>query len=98
MISEEILKEIGFTQEILNIIKQVTDSSIQPFYTTDLESKIAGISFVTFESYAEQQVIKLQSQVKKLGYLAFIYERKFSEGKKSECRIGIIQGNGKVKL
>ncbi|EEM39976.1 hypothetical protein bthur0004_41770 [Bacillus thuringiensis serovar sotto str. T04001] len=28
LISEEIRKEIGFNQEILNVIKQVTDSSI----------------------------------------------------------------------
>ncbi|MEW4148891.1 hypothetical protein Q0N88_00990, partial [Bacillus thuringiensis] len=62
LISEEIRKEIGFSQEILNVIKQATNSSIQPFYATDSKSKIAGVSFVTFEDSAEQQVIKLQSE------------------------------------
>lgn len=98
LISEEIRKEIGFSQESLNVIKQVTDSSIQPFYATDSKSKIAGVSFVTFEDYAEQQVIKLQSEVQKLGYLAFICERSFSQGSKSECRIAIIQGNGQFDI
>ncbi|UOB62841.1 DUF4253 domain-containing protein, partial [Bacillus thuringiensis] len=75
------------------VIKQIIDSNIRPFYATDAKSKIVRISFVTFEDYAEEQVIKLQSEVQKLGYLAFICERSFSQGSKSRCRIGIIQGN-----
>jgi hypothetical protein len=36
IISDEMAKEMGFTQEVLNIIKQVTNNSIQPFNTNDL--------------------------------------------------------------
>ncbi len=82
----------------MNVIKQVTDSNIQPFYATDAKSKIVRISFVTFEDYAEEQAIKLQSEFQKARYLAFIRERSFSQGSKNRCRIGIIQGNNKLKL
>ena len=98
LINEEIRKEIGFGQEILNVIKQVTDSNIRPFYATDAKSKIVRISFITFEDYAEEQAIKLQSEFQKVRYLAFICERSFSQGSKNRCRIGIIQGNNKLKL
>ncbi|KMP43554.1 hypothetical protein TU56_24800 [Bacillus cereus] len=82
----------------MNVIKQVTDSNIQPFYATDTKSKIVRISFVTFEDYAGEQAIKLQSEFQKARYLAFIRERSFSQGSKNRCRIGIIQGNNKLKL
>ncbi len=51
----------------MNVIKQVIDSNIQPFYATDAKSKIVRISFVTFEDYAEEQAIKLQSEFQKAG-------------------------------
>ncbi|MDA2380210.1 hypothetical protein PDN41_00105 [Bacillus cereus] len=82
----------------MNVIKQVTDSNIRPFYATDSKSKIVRISFVTFEDYAEEQAIKLQSEVQKAWYLAFNCERSFSQGSKNRYRIGIIQGNNKLKL
>ncbi|WP_270584780.1 DUF4253 domain-containing protein [Bacillus smithii] len=102
IISDEMAKEMGFTQEVLNIIKQVTNNSIQPFNINDLyndgELRTVGISFVTFEEQAEKLVIELQSQIKQLGYLAFICERSFSQGSKSRCRIGIIKGNDQFDI
>ncbi|TBX43489.1 hypothetical protein E0M35_17725 [Bacillus thuringiensis] len=82
----------------MNAIKQVIDSHIGPFYATDAKSNIVRISFVTFEDYAEEHAIKLQSEFQKARYLAFICERSFSQGSKNRCRIRIIQGNNKLKL
>lgn len=98
IISDEMAKEMGFTQEVLNIIKQVTNNSIQPFNINDDELRTIGISFITFEEQAEKLVIELQSQIKQLGYLAFICERSFSQGNKSKCRIGIIKGNDQFDI
>ena len=69
----------------MNVIKQVTDSNIKPFYATDAKSKIVRISFVTFEDYAEEQAIKLQSEFQKARYLAFIRKEVLVK----EVRIGV---------
>ncbi len=70
-------RKSALVKKFLNVIKQVTDSNIQPFYATDAKSKIVRISFVTFEDYAEEQAIKLQSEFQKARYLAFYSRKKF---------------------
>ncbi|MDR4885989.1 DUF4253 domain-containing protein [Fredinandcohnia sp. QZ13] len=101
-INDEMLKEPGFTQEVLNIIKQVSNNNLQPLKINDLykDDRIAtvGISFMTFEEEAEKLVVELQSKIKHLGYYAFMNERNFIKGNKSKCRIGVLKGTDQFEL
>lgn len=101
-ISDEMAKELGFTQKLLDIIKLVASNSLQPLKISDLYNEdqitIVGISFITFEEKAEELVVELQSKIKQLGYLAFINERNFIQGSKSKCRIGILKGTDQFEL
>lgn len=101
-INDEMDKKLGFTQEVLDIIKQVANNSIQPLkisdlYNEDIITKV-GISFVTFEEKAEEIVVELQSKIKQLGYLAFINERNFIQSGKSKCRIGVLKESNQFQL
>ncbi|MFS0823222.1 DUF4253 domain-containing protein [Bacillus sp. 1P02SD] len=101
-INDEIVKEPGFTQEVLNIIKQVSNNNLQPLKINDLYNEdgitTVGISFMTLEEKAEKLVVELQSKIKHLGYYAFINERNFIKGNNSKCRIGVLKGTDQFEL
>ncbi|RFB11406.1 DUF4253 domain-containing protein [Bacillus sp. HNG] len=101
-INDEMVKELGFIQEVLNIIKQVSNNNLQPLKINDLYNEdgitTIGISFMTLEEEAEKLVVELQSKIKHLGYYAFMNERNFIKGNKSKCRIGVLKGNEQFEL
>ncbi|MET3698990.1 uncharacterized protein DUF4253 [Bacillus oleivorans] len=102
IMSDQIAKEIGFTEEVIHIIKASVSSSLQPLIINELynegETRTAGISFMTPEDKAEKVVVDLQSRLKQMGYLVFICERDFGNERKSMCKVGIIKGHDQFEI
>lgn len=81
--------ELGFSEEVISIIRTHTNSPLQlldqqDLYTDD-SPKTVGISFKTNEGEAEEMVAKLNVEFKRIGYQAFICDHDYEE-------IGIIKG------
>jgi hypothetical protein len=81
--------ELGFSEEIISIIRMHNNSPLQPLGQQDLYTddsvKTVGISFKTNEGEAEEMVEKLNAEFKRIGYQAFICNLDYEE-------IGIIKG------
>ncbi|PSL41042.1 uncharacterized protein DUF4253 [Planomicrobium soli] len=98
-ISDGLIKELGFEDKVVRIIKQVAPAGLQPLNISNLENDLVetvGISFSISEEKSEEVVLKLQSQFHQTGYLVFINERNFNFN--SECRIGIIKGSDQFDI
>ena len=67
----EMAIQLGFSEEDLTIIKGIANTQLEPLYQNDLDSNVAaktvGISFKTNEAYAENQVAKLNTELKQIG-------------------------------
>ncbi|RHW43338.1 DUF4253 domain-containing protein [Neobacillus notoginsengisoli] len=98
--NDKLVEKLGFSEEVIDRIKEVAATSLQPLEISDLynydKKTTVGLSFLTLEEKAERLVVDLQSHIKQLGYLAFINERNYKQGSKS--KIGIIKGNDQFEL
>jgi hypothetical protein len=81
--------QLGFSEEVITILRTHTNSPLQPLVQQDLDTdasaKTVGISFQTNESEAEEMVAKLNAEFKGMGYHAFICNHDYEE-------IGILKG------
>ena len=91
----EMAIQLGFSEEDLTIIKGIANTQLEPLYQNDLDSNVAaktvGISFKTNEAYAENQVAKLNTELKQIGYLGFICDH-------DHKIIGIIKGTDQFNI
>jgi hypothetical protein len=94
---EEMANRLGFSQDILVKIKTIARADLQTFYQKDLYSEstanAAGISFMSNEDAVDEVVLKLQTELKPLGCLAFISER---ESKKAS--VAIVKGHDQFDI
>lgn len=85
---EEMAKRLGVSQDILVNIKKIASADLQTFYQNDLYSEgtaiAAGISFKSNDDAVDEILLKLQTELKPFGCLAFISER---ESKKASVAI-----------
>lgn len=76
---EEMANRLGFSQDILVKIKKIVSADLQTFYQKDLYSEstatAAGISFIMNEDEVDEILLRLQTELKPFGCLAFISER-----------------------
>ncbi|MEH7443509.1 DUF4253 domain-containing protein [Bacillus sp. JJ1122] len=95
--AEELAVQSGFVEEVIKVIKSAANTDIQPFYYKDLHSegaaKAIGLSFNTKEETAEGQLYKLKTELKPLGALAFITERK-----NKTASVAIVMGNDQFDI
>ncbi|MEH7884351.1 DUF4253 domain-containing protein [Bacillus sp. JJ1609] len=94
---EELAIQLGFTEEMIKVIKKAANTDLRPFYWKDLYSEVddkaIGISFNTKEDTAERLLHKLQTELKPMGCLAFINER----GNNSTS-VGIVIGDDQFEI
>ncbi|WNF24627.1 DUF4253 domain-containing protein [Mesobacillus jeotgali] len=89
------LQEADFSKEALAIVQRNSHGKIMPFYKTDLSSDeadgLAGICIETSEKESEHLVLKLNQELQKVNYQAFIcdYDQK---------EIGIIKGTDQFDI
>ena len=89
------LEEANFSEEALTILKRNSHSKLMPLYKTDLFSdkpgELAGICIKTMKEESEQLVLKLNEELGKINYQAFISNRDHKE-------IGIIKGTDQFDI
>jgi hypothetical protein len=83
------LEEADFSEEALTILKRNSHSKLLPLYKTDLFSdkpgELAGICIKARKEESEHLVLKLNEELRKINYQAFISNQDHKE-------IGIIKG------
>lgn len=94
---DEMALRLGFSQDILNIIKRIANTDLQTFYQKDLYSEgtatAAGIFFTSNEDAVDEILLKLQTELKPFGCLAFISER----GSK-KASVAIVKGHDQFDI
>jgi hypothetical protein len=96
-IHDDTALELGFTSDILTLIKQRVPSTLKPLNKNDLyedgPSVQVGISFKVDEEEAENLVLTLQSEIVEKGYLVFICEKD-----NKNTYIGMMQGYDQFEI
>lgn len=89
------LEEANFSEEALTILKRNSHSKLMPLYKPDLFSdkpgELAGICIKTMKEESEQFVLKLNDELRKINYQAFISNQDHKE-------IGIIKGTDQFDI
>lgn len=97
-LGDDIVKEMGFSHDVLDIIKHVSNNNYQHLTVRNLynegEIEVEGISFSTSKNEAEKLVIQLQSKLRPLEYSVFISEHTNNK----ICKIGVIKGNDQFEI
>jgi hypothetical protein len=76
------LNKIIISEEAILLVKRYTNSSLQPFYKTDLNDskkmEMAGVCLDVKQDEAEDLVLRMREELQVLGYLPFIsdFDRK----------------------
>lgn len=95
ILSDEMAKELGFSRNVLDIVKQIADSNFQRLTVTNLydegEKVVEGITFFTYKEQAEELVLELQSKLKPLECLVFFSDHE-------HCKVGLLKGNDQFEI
>ncbi|MFC5467271.1 DUF4253 domain-containing protein [Cohnella suwonensis] len=96
-LNEELVYEMGFSHDAIDIFKQVSNNNYQRLTIKNLDDKgekdVDGISFSTSNEQAEKIIIELKSKLNPLGCLVFI-----SEQENNRSKIGAIKGNDQFDI
>ncbi|WP_372660771.1 DUF4253 domain-containing protein [Cohnella sp.] len=92
-LSDEVAEEMGFSRNVLDIIKQISNANLQRLTVRNDEGEIEidGISFFTFNEDDEKLIIELQSKLKPLECIVFFNDQE-------HCKVGIIKGQDQFEI